>query len=165
MAQQVAAQARHDVVGRPLGREVPGAVQHGADEDGQARHDDGGHDDAERRVVQEGPVHHVGDRNRLDHHGEGAQRAQGEGERRDPPQAGYPGRELRLDQARPTRASGNVAHRLNVVSFTSTARPMRPSATAWRAVRASSQVAAVRAPSGRSATMAVRTGSSPSWTP
>ena len=95
----------------------------------------------------------------------GAHRADGERDARDPPQAGDPGRQLGVDQAGPARARGWCAHRLNVVSFTSTARPMRPSATARRAVCASSQVAAVRTPSGRSATMAVRTGSSPSAPP
>ena len=82
-----------------------------------------------------------------------------------PTEAGDPRRQLGVDQARAARARGWCAHRLNVVSLTSTARPVRPSATASRAVCASSQVAAVRTPSGRSATMAVRTGSSPSAPP
>ena len=84
--------------------------------------------------------------------------------RRDPPEPGHPGREVRVDQAGPA-PRGVCAHRLNVVSFTETVRPMRPSVTARRAVAASSQVAAVRTPSGRSATMAVRTGSRPDSPP
>ena len=130
VAQQLAAQAGHDAVGRTLGREVSCGVQRGADQDGRADHDDGGHDGAEGGVVQKGAVHHVGERHRLDHHRDRAQRSEEEGERGHPPQAGNPRRELGLDQARPTRARGGVAHRLNVVSFTSTVRPMRPSATA-----------------------------------
>ena len=161
MAQQLAAQLGDDAVGGALGREVPGPVQDGAGHDGQSDDHDGGHQVAQRGVVQERAVHRVGERDGLHDDEGGAHRADGERDARDPPQAGNPGRQLGVDQPGPARARGWCAHRLNVVSFTSTARPMRPSATARRAVSASSQVAAVRTPSGRSATMAVRTGSRP----
>ncbi len=94
-----------------------------------------------------------------------AQGADGQCDAGDPPQTGNPGRELRVDQARPAGARADGAYRLNVVSFTSTGRPISPSLTARRAVPASSQVAAVRTPSARSATMAVRTGSRPAVPP
>ena len=80
------------------------------------------------------------------------------------PESGYSGGKVGVDQAGPA-PQGLCAHRLNVVSFTETARPMRPSVTARRAVPESSQVAAVRTPSGRSATTTVRTGSNPSSPP
>ena len=165
MAQQLAAQRGHDPVGGALGREVPGAVQGGAGHDGQTDDHDGRHQVAQRGVVQERAVHRVRERDGLDDHEGRTDRADGERHARDPPQAGDPGRQLGVDQPGPAGAGGWCAHRLNVVSFTSTARPMRPSATARRAVSASSQVAAVRTPSGRSATMAVRTGSRPSAPP
>ena len=165
MAQQLAAQPRHDAVGRAVGREVTGTVQHGAGHDGQPDEDDGGRDGAERRVVQERAVDGVGQGDRLHHDHHGTQRRHGQRDAGDPSQTGHAGRKLRVDQARSARTRGVGAHRLNVVSFTSTTRPMSPSVTARRAVCASSQVAAVRTPSGRSATMAVRSGSSPASPP
>ena len=165
VAQQPAPQRGHDAVGGAQRREVAGAVQRGADEDGQPDHDDGRRHRAERRVVQQGAVDDVGQRHGLDDDRpprSATARATAVG--RDPLESGYPGREVRVDQAGPA-PPGECAHRLNVVSFTETVRPMRPSVTARRAVPASSQVAAVRTPSGRSATIAVRTGSSPSSPP
>ena len=165
MAQQLTTQPGHDAVGGAVGRQVARPTHGGAGQDGQADEDDGGHHVAQRGVVQQGALHDVGERDGL-HDDEGsAQRRHGECDARDPSQTGDPGRQLRVDQTGPPRAGGWCAHRLNVVSFTSTARPMRPSTTARRAVYASSQVAAVRTPSGRSATMAVRTGSSPEVPP
>ena len=55
-------------------------------------------------------------------------------------------------------AGAGRAHRENDVPAMWTVWPMRLSERAERAIAASSQVAAVRVPSGRSATIAVRTG-------
>ena len=115
-------------------------------------------------MVQQRTVDDVSQRHRLDDHGDRAQHGQDQRGHRDPPQPGHPGGQLRVDQAGPA-PPGEWLQRLNVVSFTETARPMSPSEMARRAVSASSQVAAVRTPSGRSATMAVRTGSSPASPP
>ena len=165
MLEQLAAQMADDALGRPVGGAVGERVQQRTGDDGEADQGDGRGDLAKGRVVQERAVHRMGERDRLDHDGQGGQRAERESDGGDAPQAGQPGGQLGVDQAGPARAGGHGAQRLNVVSFTSTARPMRPSATARRAVAASSQVAAVRAPSGRSATMALRTGSAPSSPP
>ena len=165
MAQQLGPEPGDDAVGGAVRREVPGAVQRGTGQHGQGGDDDARHHGAERGMVQQGPADHVGQGDGLHDHEDGAQRPHGHGDDRDPPQAGDPGRQLGVDQAGAAGARGWCAHRLNDVSFTSTARPVRPSATASRAVSASSQVAAVRTPSGRSATIAVRTGTSPSAPP
>ncbi len=161
MAEELAPEGGDHAVGRAVSREITGAVQRGAGHDGQPDHDDGGHDVAQRGVVQEGAVHHVRQGDRLYDDEDGAEHADGQRDARDPPQAGDPGGQPRVDQAGRARARGSFAHRKNVVSFTSIVRPTRPSARAKRAVGASSQAAAVRVPLGRSATMAVRTGSSP----
>ncbi len=164
VAQELAAQRRHDAVGGSQRREIAGATERGAGQDGQSDDDDGRRHRSERRVVQQRAVDGIGQRHRLHDHGRRAQHGEGDGDARDPPQPGHPGRQLRVDEAGPA-PPGECVHRLNVVSFTETDRPMSPSVTASRAVPASSQVAAVRTPSGRSATMAVRTGSSPSAPP
>ena len=139
-------------------------MQRGAGEDGQPDHDDGRCDGTERCVVQQGAGDDVSQRHRLHDHGDRAQHGQDQRGSRDPPQRGHLGGQLRVDQAGPA-PPGEWVQMLNVVSFTETARPMSPSEMARRAVPASSQVAAVRTPSGRSATMAVRSGSSPASPP
>ena len=117
---------------------------------------------AQRRVVQQRAVDGMGQGHRLDDDGHGAQRRRRTSATAgDPAQAGHPGRELRVDQAGAAGGRGGGAHRLNVVSFTSTARPMSALGDGEAGGTASSQVAAVRTPSARSATMAVRTGSRP----
>ena len=161
MAQQLGPEPGDDAVGRAVCREVPGAVQCCAGQHGQRGDDYARHHGAERGMLQQGPADHVGQGDGLHDDEDGAQRRHGHGDDRDPPQAGHPGRQLGVDQAGAAGARGWCTHRLNDVFFTSTSRPVRPSATASRAVSASSQVAAVRTPSGRSATIAVRTGTSP----
>ena len=101
----------------------------------------------------------------LDDHGGRAQDGDPEGHAGGPAQSGNPSGQLGVDQTGAHRPGGAGAQRLNLVSFTWMARPMRPSARASRATSASSQVAAVRTPSGRSATTAVRTGSTGSSGP
>ena len=119
----------------PWAARSPGGMQRGADQDGHA-------DDDDRRARRRRAARGAG--------GNGPPRwaratawtttttalraPRTRATRGDPPQAGHPGRQLGIDQARPARARGGGAHRLNVVSFTSTVRPMRPSATARRAV-------------------------------
>ena len=138
----------------------------------QAPHDKGDAGDdqraghvAQRGVLQERAVDHVRQGHRLHDDRHRADAGDEEGDAGHPPQTRHPRREVGIDQAGPTRPSGSRVHSRNVVSFTLTARPTRPSATARRAVSASSQVAAVRTPSARSATTAVRTGSRPSTPP
>ncbi len=160
MAEQVASQSRDDPIGRRLRVQVAHAVQRGPHHDGDPDEHDGRHHRVERRVLQERAVHHVGEGDSLHHDGHCADCADDQRDGCTPPQARHARRQLGVDQARPDRARESGAQSLNVVSFTSTERPMRPSVTASRAVAASSQVAAVRTPSGRSATMAARTGSS-----
>ena len=159
MAEEVAAQSRNHPVGRRLRVQVADAVQRGPHHHGDPDEHDGRHHRVERCVLQERAVHHVGEGDRLHHDGHCADSADDQSDACTPPQARHARREHWVDQARPDRARGSGVQSLNVVSLTSTERPMRPSVTASRAVAASSQVAAVRTPSGRSATMAARTGS------
>ena len=164
MPQQLSPQRGDDPVGGTQRGNIGGTVQRGANENGHAEHDDGGQHRTERCMVQEGALDHRGQGHGL--HDDGHRADGGERHRRDadPPESGDPGGEIRVDQPGPG-PRGLCAQSLNVVSFTETARPMRPSVTARQAVSESSQVAAVRTPSGRSATMTVRTGSNPSSPP
>ncbi len=163
--QQVATQPADDAVGRGQRGKVAHRVQQGPHYQGQSDENEFAGHLAQWRVMEERAVDHPREGDCLHHDHRGAARGKEERHRGDSSQPGHPCRQGRVDQTGPTWPRGRGVHSRNVVSFTLTARPTRPSATARWAVSASSQVAALRTPSARSATMAVRTGSKPSTPP